>query len=182
MSGVHFSVFTEPSNKLVDQYFQMMTDQQLVWLPWNKLASRSGELQLNKKDVQRVFDSQVNLKMSKKETEACSDLKGEIPVRQALRRRSLAVDLTGLIGFHIQESWHEKMFECLAKPSPAGYRQTCMEQCKEADKMLWTMLAEHTRGNVKVTAAGKPVEDQFVALGASTETASSTIESSSWTL
>jgi len=43
LSGVHFSVYTEPSNKLVDQYFQMMTDQQLVWLPWNKLASRSDE-------------------------------------------------------------------------------------------------------------------------------------------
>ena len=117
LSGVHFSVYTEPSNKLVDQYFQMMADQQLVWLPWSKLASRSDELQLNKKDLQLVFDSQGNLKMSKKETEALSDLKGEIQIRQALRRRSLAVDLTGLIDFQIQETWHEKMFECLAKQS-----------------------------------------------------------------
>ena len=167
LSGVHFSVYTEPSNKLVDQYFQMMADQQLVWLPWNKLASRSDESQLNKKDLQLVFDSQGNLKMSKKETEALSDLKGEIQIRQALRRRSLAVDLTGLIDFQIQETWHEKMFECLAKQSPAGYRQTSMEQCKEADKMLWTMLAERT--NVKVTAAGKPVQQEFVALSSSTE-------------
>ena len=169
LSGVHFSVYTEPSNKLVDQYFQMMADQQLVWLPWSKLASRSDELQLNKKDLQLVFDSQGNLKMSKKETEALSDLKGEIQIRQALRRRSLAVDLTGLIDFQIQETWHEKMFECLAKQSPAGYRQTSMEQCKEADKMLWTMLAERTRGNVKVTAAGKPVQQEFVTLSSSTE-------------
>ena len=153
----------------MDQYFQMMADQQLVWLPWSKLASRSDELQLNKKDLQLVFDSQGNLKMSKKETEALSDLKGEIQIRQALRRRSLAVDLTGLIDFQIQETWHEKMFECLAKQSPAGYRQTSMEQCKEADKMLWTMLAERTRGNVKVTAAGKPVQQEFVTLSSSTE-------------
>ena len=47
--------------------------------------------------------------MSKKETEAGSDLKGEIQVRQALRRRSLAVDLTGLIDFQIHEKWREKM-------------------------------------------------------------------------
>ena len=147
----------------------MMTDQQLTWLPWNKLASRSDELQLNKKDLQLVFDSQGNLKMSKKETEAYSDLKGEIQIRQALRRRSLAVDLTGLIDFQTQETWHEKLFECLAKQAPSGYRQTSMEQCKEADKVLWTMLAERTRGNVKVTAAGKPVQDQFVALSVSTE-------------
>ncbi len=44
-----------------------------------------------------------------------------------------------------------------------------MEQCKEADKMLWTMLAERTRGNVKVTAADKPVQVAFVALSLSTE-------------
>ena len=75
LSGVHFSVFTKPSNKLVDQYFQMMTDQQLVWLPWSKLASRSDELQLNKKDLQLTFDANGNLKMSKKELEAQSDLK-----------------------------------------------------------------------------------------------------------
>ena len=169
LTEVHFSVFTEPSNKLVDQYFQMMTDQQLTWLPWSKLASRSDELQLNKKDLRLVFDSQGNLKMSKKETEAHSDLKGEIQIRQALRRRSLAVDLTGLIDFQTMETWHEKMFECLAKQAPSGYRQTSMEQCKEADKMLWTMLAERTRGNVKVTAADKPVQVAFVALSSSTE-------------
>ena len=79
------------------------------------------------------------------------------------------MDLTGLIDFQIQETWHEKMFECPAKQAPSGYRQTSMEQCKEADKMLWTMLAERTRGNVKVTAAGKPVQVEFVALSASTE-------------
>ena len=169
LTGVHFSVFTEPSNKLVDQYFQMMTDQQLTWLPWSKLASRSDELQLSKKDLQLVFDSQGNLKMSKKETEAHSDLKGEIQIRQALRRRSLAVDLTGLIDFQTMETWHEKMFECLAKQAPSGYRQTSMEQCKEADKMLWTMLAERTRDNVKVTAADKPVQVAFIALTLSTE-------------
>ena len=100
--------------------------------------------------------------MSKKETEAHSDLKGEIQIRQALRRRSLAVDLTGLIDFQTMETWHEKMFECLAKQAPSGYRQTSMEQCKEADKMLWTMLAERIRGNVKVTAVEKPVQVAFV--------------------
>ena len=79
------------------------------------------------------------------------------------------MDLTGLIDFQNQETWHEKMFECLAKQAPSGYRQTSMEQCKEAGKMLWTMLAERTRGNAKVTAAGKPVQVELVALSASTE-------------
>ena len=84
LTGVHFSVHSEPSNKLVDQYFQMISDQQLLWLPWQKLASRNEELQMSKRDMHFVFDGQGNLKMTKKETEAMSDLKGEIQVRQAL--------------------------------------------------------------------------------------------------
>ncbi len=99
LTGVNFSVHSEPSNKLVDQYLMMISDQQLLWLPWQMLASRNEELQTSKRDMHLVFGSQGNLNMTKKETEAMSDLKGEIQVRQALKRRALAVDLTGIITF-----------------------------------------------------------------------------------
>jgi len=85
MGGVHFSVHAEPSIKLVDLAFQMVSDQQLTWLPWQKLASRADELQLVKKDMRLVFDAQGSLKMSKKDVEAQSELKGEIQIRAALR-------------------------------------------------------------------------------------------------
>ena len=165
LGGVHFSVHTEPSNKLVDQAFQMVSDQQLTWLPWQKLASRADELQLVKKDMHLVFDSQGSLKMTKKDIEAQSDLKGEIQIRAALRRRAMAFDLTGTISFQVHEVWHEKLFENLSKTPPTGYRSTSLEQCKEADKLLWTRLSELTRGNLKVNPDGtSPVQAHFEAL------------------
>lgn len=165
LEGVHFSVHSEPSNKLVDLIFQMVSDQQLTWLPWQKLASRADELQLSKKDMQLVFDSHGSLKMTKKEVEAQSELKGEIQIRAALRRRALAFDLTGIIKFQKHEEWHEKLFECLSKSPPNGYRSTTLEQCKEADKLIWTKLSELTRGNLKVNTDGTlPVQIQFETL------------------
>ena len=165
LGGVHFSVHTEPSNKLVDQVFQMVNDQQLTWLPWQKLASRADELQLVKKDMHLVFDSQGSLKMTKKDVEAQSDLKGEIQIRSALRRRAMAFDLTAIISFQALEVWHEKLFESLSKSPPSGYRSTSLEQCREADKLLWTRLSEITRGNLKLNPDGtSPVQAHFEAL------------------
>lgn len=165
MGGVHFSAHTEPPNKLVDLAFQMVSDQQLTWLPWQNLASRADELQLVKKDMHLVFDAQGSLKMSKKDVEAQSEVKGEIQIRAALRRRAMAFDLTGIISFQSHEVWQEKLFECLSKNLPSGYRSTSLEQCREADKLLWTRLSELTRGNLKVNPDGtSPVQVHFEAL------------------
>ena len=42
--GVHWSVDVEPSHRLQDQIAQMVADQSLVWLQWDKLTSRSMEI------------------------------------------------------------------------------------------------------------------------------------------
>ena len=43
LTGVHFSSETEPAHKLVDTVFQMCQDQQIHWIPWEKLLSRASE-------------------------------------------------------------------------------------------------------------------------------------------
>lgn len=51
------------------------------------------------------------------------------------------------------------------KAAFSNYRQVTMEQCRTADKLLWTKLGELTRGDVAPWADGtKPVEEQFTAL------------------
>ena len=160
--GVHFSIFTEPSNRLVDSYFQMLNDKQIVWVPWDKLGSKADEIQNNKKSTQIVFDSSGNLKMTKRDEEAMCELKGELQIRQALTRRSLAVDMCSLISYHIVEGWHEKMFESLTRTQVSGYRAPSMEQIRSADRMLWTKLGNETRGDLALRADGtKPAEEVF---------------------
>ena len=48
--GVHWSVDVEPSHRLQDQVAQMVADQSLIWLQWDKLTSRSMEITAEKTD------------------------------------------------------------------------------------------------------------------------------------
>ena len=39
LPGVHYSSETEPSHKCADTVFQMITDQQITWIPWECLTT-----------------------------------------------------------------------------------------------------------------------------------------------
>ena len=136
LPGVHFSSETEPAHKLVDLVFQMCQDQQVTWVPWEKLSSRASEITSSKKEMHITFDTSGSLKLSKKVDTPGTELAGEIKIRQALSRRSRAFDLANLCGYSQMERWHEKLFEILQRPPPNHCSPVSMQQIREADKML----------------------------------------------
>jgi len=165
LPGVHFSSETEPSHKLVDMVFQMCQDQQVVWIPWEKLVSRASEITSSKKEMHITFDAGGSLKLAKKHDTPSADLNGEIRIRQALSRRSRAFDLANLCGYQQMEMWHEKLFEILQRQPPNHCIAVTMQQIREADKMLWKKLSEATRGGVVQLPDGtKPIQQQMEAL------------------
>ena len=56
LPGLHYSSETEPSHKCVDTVSQMITDQQITWIPWERLTNRASEAVNSKKDLQITFD------------------------------------------------------------------------------------------------------------------------------
>ena len=165
LTGVHFSPETEPGHKLVDTVFQMCQDQQINWIPWEKLLSRASEVLAVKKDLQINFDAHGVLKLSNRTDFSPGELSGEIKVRQALSRRSRAFDLASLCDYQIMESWHEKMFEIMQRVPPNNCSPVTMMQAKEADKMLWKKMAESIRGSILIRPDGrKPMEVEFALL------------------
>ena len=170
LTGVLFSIHSEPSYKLVDAVFQMISDGQIVWIKWEKLTSRVDEVQTGKPQLSFNFDANGHLKLNQKQRDSQCCLTGEIQTRQALQRRSLAFDLASLIEYNVQEKWHETMFQALNRVAPAGYRSTSMDQCREADKHLWLLLSDEVRGSLKATATdARPVQSAFVKLSESAE-------------
>ena len=165
LQGVHFSSETEPAHKLVDLVFQMCQDQQVTWVPWEKLISRASEITSSKKEMHITFDTSGSLKLSKKVDTPGTELTGEIKIRQALSRRSRAFDLANLCGYSQMERWHEKLFEILQRPPPNHCSPVSMQQIREADKMLWKKLSEATRGGVIEKPDGtRPVQEQLLLL------------------
>lgn len=165
LTGVHFSSETEPAHKLVDTVFQMCQDQQIHWIPWEKLLSRASEVLSVKKDLQINFDASGVLKLAHKTEASPGELSGEIKVRQALSRRSRAFDLASLCDYQVMEAWHEKMFEIMQRVPPNNCAPVTMMQTKEADKMLWKKMAESIRGSILLRPDGrKPMEVEIALL------------------
>ena len=157
--GVVINQDNEPSHSLVDKIFQQLDDGCVVWIPWEQLSSRAKETQSAKKDLTFKLDSSGNLKATQRDDITEVSLSGDIRVRQALQRRALAYDLSKMVGYRTLETWTERLFATMMTEPPPNYKAVNMRQVQEADKKLWQIISEKTRGNVAVQADGtKPVE------------------------
>ena len=140
--GIHWTVDIEPSHKLQDSVAQMVTDQSLVWIPWDRLTSRSLEITAEKLDPSVSFDSSGNLKLIKRSADPSCSTTGEYAVKLALQRRSLAFELGRICRYEYLEAWHDQLLQIHMRQQPAGHQRVSLSQLREADKMLWTRIAE----------------------------------------
>ena len=97
--------------------------------------------------------------MTKKDSELQCDTSGELQLRMALTRRSLAFDLAGLASFSVQELWHSHLVTALLKSPPAGHKYVTVQQVLTADRELWLQMSQTTRGQLKVTIGQDPPLD-----------------------
>ena len=148
--GVHWSVDIEPSHKLQDLVAQMVSDQTLLWIPWDRLTSRAMEITADKTDSLVQFDSSGILKVVKKQQDATCSGTGEYAVRLALQRRSLAFELGQLCRYEHLEEWHEMILQIHMRVQPPGLQRVTMGQLREADKVLFTKISEETRGALSI--------------------------------
>ena len=132
--------------------------------------SRAKETQSAKKELQFKLDNTGNLKASQKDEVAETNLSGDIRVRQALQRRALAYDLSKMVTYRALETWTERLFSTMLLEPPPGYKAVTMRQVLEADKKLWQLISEHTRGRVAMQPDdSRPVELSLVQYSTSHE-------------
>ena len=152
--GIHWSADVEPSHKLQDLVAQMVADQSLLWLPWERLTSRALEITTEKVDHSVGFDSAGNLKLLRRSSDpSCSTL-GEYAIKLALQRRSLAFELGRICRYEHLERWHDQLLQTHMRSQPPGMQRVSLQQLREADKMLWTRIAEDTRGALSIRPDG----------------------------
>ena len=154
-----FLMCTMNSHHLVDKVQAMVDDGVLVYLAPSKCTSRSHEVQSDKTAMHVQFDQSGNLKVAKREAELSCDTSGELQLRMAMTRRSLAFDQSGLASFAIQELWHSHLITALLKQPPSGHRFITVQQILTADKELWQLMSQESRGTLKVTPGEAPPLD-----------------------
>ena len=121
----------------------------------NKCTSREQEIKGERSTSQLSFDAQGNIKVSKQSAVTECSITGEIRLRAAFTRRSLAYDLANAASFEVMESWSQLLFDRICQEPPTGYRHISADQIIQADRKLWVKVAEQTRSRVTgVTADG----------------------------
>lgn len=159
LSGIIFDAHHEPSHHLVDRVQNMIDEGVLVYIPPSKCTSRSHEVQSDRSAMQVQFDASGNLKVCKKETDLQCETSGELQLRMALTRRSLAFDQAGLATFTKQELWHSHLISTLLKQPPAGHKYVTVQQLMAADKELWERMSQESRGELRVVPGQAPPLD-----------------------
>ena len=159
LQGIDISGANAPGDSLVDKCVAMYEADHLSYISWPHCVSRDHELQTGtKRDTELTFDNKGMLRMAKRarvEPMACHD---EIQLRYALIRRGLALEQANVLSFKLHDRWAEKMFQARRQVLPAGYAAVTLRQLEEADKRLWALLAEKTRGGIKMGADGRPCD------------------------
>ncbi|CAE7257321.1 F25B4.6 [Symbiodinium sp. CCMP2592] len=162
LSGIVFTERVEPAHSLIDKIQSMVDSGTLTYLPPHKCPSRALEISSDKPSQQVTLDAQGGLKISKKHADLECDVRGELRLREAFTRRALAFDQIGLMSFAAHEAWHTYLFDSVTRDPPPGHKFTSVAQALNADRELWQILAQESRGSIKVIGGVKPPLDVFI--------------------
>eukprot|EP00435_Cladocopium_sp_Y103_P008239 s5288_g2.t1 len=162
LPGLVFDQFLEPAHCLTDKAHAMIEDGVLQYIPPEKCLSRHDEIQNQKTEQQVSFDSHGNLKVSKRASDLSCDTSGELRLRQALTRKALACDQAGLCSFKKLEEWHNQMMNATMRSPPSGHKYVTMQQVLNADKELWSLMSQDSRGTLRVATGEDPPLDKLI--------------------
>ena len=166
LPGIKIVGLLEPANTLIDYCQGLYDDNVLQFVDPSKCVSRDQELHGQKKEKFLKTDPTSGMvKEVNREVELWADLSSEYRVRNALTRRSLAMDQVDLMPFHEQESYHDYLFHLVASEPLSTHHPVTMEQALRADKLVWLKVAELTRDGIvpNTTAQAKtyPMVEAF---------------------
>ena len=80
----------------------------------------------------------------------------------ALQRKSLAMDLAGLVSYQVAETWHTYLYTVREREVPKNTKQVSLQQILDADKRLWILLSEEVRGKIVAAPSSAPTCDAVI--------------------
>ena len=150
--GQDIEGIAEPSFALVDLLSQQLETGQIKYVPWTACTDRHSEVNgVKKLDVFPGIikeDAAGFLKRVAVENKDVADTATDLLLVQALQRRSLAFELAGICEFTVFNRLSIRLLKELTKPPLHGYNRCTLEQAENADRYVFTRLADLTVGGL----------------------------------
>ena len=157
--GVMLSPSLEPSHMLIDKAVHQAEENCIRLIELTSCTSREQEIKNEKTTSQLSFDSKGAIKVTKQSEVTQCSIQGDIRLRGAFTRRSLAYALAGIASFEVLEGWTQLLFDRVCQDPPAGYKHISIEQIVTADKHFWVKVSEMTRSKIHTTIDGQKAVD-----------------------
>ena len=155
--GAGFSVSGdfEPAHFVVDRVVDMVETERVEWISWDKVAARKAELKMGPVKRKWSADASGALRETtvREHPEAAVNTHWEI--NQALRRRSVALDMGGLMSFEAHERLTSRFMRALTEqPGDTAYSPPSVERVRAADVWVWERLASLLARGLRPELAG----------------------------
>ena len=86
-------------------------------------------------------------------------ISSDLALYQALQRRTLAMDLTGLASYEVMRKWIDRLFSLYAQAPAPGFQKVTQAQLLRADRQAFVRMSEQFTGSLKTFAgAGMPLD------------------------
>eukprot|EP00439_Symbiodinium_sp_Y106_P004647 s11679_g1.t1 len=122
LTGITWSPETEPSHQLVDRFVTMLEEQAVTYIRPELCTSRAQETLQVKQTKTFSLGSDGQLRLATKGDDLECSTAGEWRLRMALQRKSLAMDLAGLVSYQVAETWHTYLYTVREREVDGSYQ------------------------------------------------------------
>jgi hypothetical protein len=146
------------SHSLMDLVYQIREENMLRYVSAEVCTMRSQELAGIKRTSTVQTNNQGHLVVVTTETVCTVDITSEYKIRCALQRRGLALDRVNLLKYELHEEWLAYLFSQVTRDVPEHFHTINVQQALQADRQLFTIMAELTLTGIQVVGAQRPLD------------------------
>ena len=151
LRGLDISGPLEPAHGLYDLCAQMVERNEVAYISPTKCLSRQLELTGAKPEKELQLDASKTGLVIKEQSNAQEiNISSDLALYQAMQRRALAMDLTGLASYEVMKKWIDRMFAIFSQPPAPGFQKVSQAQLLRADRQAFVRLSETFNGSLKV--------------------------------
>ena len=155
LPGLKIEGELDPSHRLQDLAFAIWDSNVVSHVTWESATKRDAELQGSKADTAWRVDSSGFLKQSSEREPSRADLRSDLPLQCALRRRSIAFEMADLASYESMELVTNLFVRELMRDAPPGFSKVSLDQLLRADRELLFELSHRCRTGVRRMPDGR---------------------------
>ena len=150
----------EPAHALYDICAAMIERNEVSYINPNRCLSRQQELMGSKPEKEIQLDAtKTSLVVKEQQSHSEINISSDLALYQALQRRTLAMDLTGLASYEVMRKWVDRLFALYAQAPAPGFQKVTQAQLLRADRQAFVRISEQFTGSLKSFAgAVKPLD------------------------